>query len=290
MPNLVKIGLIQACASGDAGQNLEKTLSLIAQAAQKGAQIICLQELFLTKYFAQYEDKKNFSLAESIPGPTSNALCESAKKNKVNLIGSVFEKTKEGKYFNTAVVIDSRGKLAGTYRKMHVPYDPRFYEKYYFTPGDSGFKSFDLGSAKIAPLICYDQWFPEAARLVSLAGAQIIFYPTAIGWGGADRLDKTIQKAQLEAWLTIQKSHAIANGVFVAAVNRVGVEDDIEFWGNSFVCSPDGQVIAQASKDKEEVLIAQCDLDLIKEQREGWPFFRDRRSDAYSGIEKQSRG
>ncbi len=288
MPNSIKIGLIQASASDDAGKNLEKTLSLIAQAAKKGAQVICLQELFLTKYFAQAEDKKNFELAESIPGSTTNALCESAKKNKVNLIGSVFEKANDGKYYNTAVVIDSSGKLAGTYRKMHVPYDPRFYEKYYFAPGDAGFNSFDLGNVKIAPLICYDQWFPEAARLVSLEGAQIVFYPTAIGWGGSDRIDKTIQKAQLEAWKTIQKSHAIANGVFVSAVNRVGVEDDIEFWGNSFVCSPDGQVIAQASQDKEEVLIAECNLDLIKEQREGWPFFRDRRTDSYSGILKQA--
>lgn len=287
MPNVVKIGLIQASACDDAEQNLVKTLSLIAQAAKKGAQIICLQELFLTKYFAQYEDKKNFELAQGIPGPATTALCESAKENKVNLIASVFEKSEQGKYFNTSVVIDSSGKLIETYRKMHIPYDPRFYEKFYFAPGDTGFKSLDLGKAKVAPLICYDQWFPEAARLVCLAGAQILFYETAIGWGGSDRIDKSIQKAQLEAWKTIQKSHAVANGVFVAAVNRVGVEDDVEFWGNSFVCAPDGQVIAQASLDKEEVLIAECDLDLIKEQREGWPFFRDRRPDAYSGIEKR---
>ncbi|VVB65539.1 Nitrilase [Candidatus Gugararchaeum adminiculabundum] len=288
---MIKIGLIQASVSENAGENLARTVKKIGEAAKKGAEIVCLQELFSERYFPQYEDKKYFTLAETIPSPTSDALAKAAKENKIAIVGSVFEKSggagASAKYYNSSVVIDANGKLVGKYRKMHIPYDPRFYEKTYFSPGDLGFKVVDLGKVKIAPLVCWDQWFPEAARISALNGAQIIFYPTAIGWGGADRLDEKLKKAQLEAWEIIQRSHAIANEVFVVSVNRVGIEDDVEFWGNSFVCAPDGQLLAKGSRNKEEILIAECDLKLIDEQREGWPYFRDRRPDAYSDLTRK---
>ncbi len=278
------IALLQLQSEHDAAKNLKKTLSKIAEAARLGAEIVCLEELFLTDYFAQTMDRANFKLAEPIPGPTGEALCHAARENGVCVIGSLFEKRSHGLFHNTSIAIDSQGSIAGRYRKMHIPDDPRFYEKFYFTPGDLGFQAIQLGPVKAGLLVCWDQWYPEAARLTTLAGAQILFYPTAIGWGGEDRSDQKLGREQLDAWITIQRSHAIANGVFVAAVNRVGVENDIEFWGHSFICSPSGQIIAQAGPKKEEILIAECDLSLIDEQREGWPFLRDRRIDAYQNL------
>lgn len=282
-----KIALLQLQSEHDAAKNLKKTLTKIGEAAKKGAKIICLEELFLTDYFAQDMNRANFKLAETIPCATSDALCQSAKEHRINIIASLFEKRTEGLYHNTVIAIDETGKIQGRYRKMHIPDDPRFYEKFYFAPGDLGFQAIQLGSLKAGLLICWDQWYPEAARLTALAGAQILFYPTAIGWGKEDRSDKALSDEQLDAWMTIQRSHAIANGVFVAAVNRVGIEKDIEFWGNSFVAAPSGRVIAQASRDKEEILIASIDLAAIDEQREGWPFLRDRRIDAYQNITKR---
>lgn len=282
-----KIALLQLQSEHDAAKNLKKTITKIGEAAKKGAKIICLEELFLTDYFAQTMDRANFKLAESIPGPTSDALCRAAKEHRVNIIASLFEKRTEGLYHNTVIAIDETGAIQGRYRKMHIPDDPRFYEKFYFAPGDLGFQSVQLGPLKVGLLICWDQWYPEAARLTALAGAQILFYPTAIGWGGEDRSDKVLCKEQREAWITVQRSHAIANGVFVAAVNRVGLEKDIEFWGSSFVAAPSGQIIAEASQDKEEILMATIDPSCIDEQREGWPFLRDRRIDAYLDITKR---
>ena len=286
----IKIALLQLKSEHNASKNLAKTISKIHEAATQGAQIICLEELFLTDYFAQTMDRENFKLAESIPGPTSSALSDAARDNHVSIIGSLFEKRSSGIYYNTAIAIDEKGIIAGQYRKMHIPDDPRFYEKFYFTPGDLGFESAQLGLIQAGLLICWDQWFPEAARLTALSGAQIIFYPTAIGWGGEDRHDALLGQEQLEAWITIQRSHAIANGVFIAAVNRVGIEHDIEFWGHSFVCSPSGQIISMASRDHEEILIAELDLTSIDEQREGWPFLRDRRIDAYQNLNQRFLG
>jgi N-carbamoylputrescine amidase len=284
MPQKIKIGLLQLQSEGDAKKNLQKTLVKIAEAAKKGAQIVCLEELFLTDYFAQEMNRDNFKIAEPIPGPTSEALCRAAKENRVCLIGSLFEKRSAGVFFNSAIAIDESGHLIGKYRKMHIPDDPRFYEKFYFAPGDLGVAAALLAGVEAGMLICWDQWYPEAARLTALSGAEVLFYPTAIGWGGEDRLDPKLCSEQLDAWITIQRSHAIANGVFVAAVNRVGIEQDIEFWGHSFIAAPNGQIIAEASGDREEILIAELDLSLIDEQREGWPFLRDRRIDAYQGL------
>ena len=283
----IKIGLLQLKSEKEPKKNLEKTIAKIAEAAKKGAKIICLQELFLTEYFAQTADTANFKFAEPIPGPTSDALCKTAKEHKVCIIASLFEKRSQGIYHNTAIAIDESGKIVGKYRKMHIPDDPRFYEKFYFAPGDTGFGAVELAGIKVGMLVCWDQWYPEAARLCALAGAQIIFYPTAIGWGGSDRLDTDLGAEQLDAWITIQRSHAIANGVFVASVNRIGVEGDVEFWGNSFVASPSGKFLAHAGKEKEEVMVVECDISAIDEQREGWPFLRDRRVDAYGGITKR---
>lgn len=285
--NIVKLGLIQhASPPGVAAKTiLDTTCKMITQAAKDGAKIIATQELFLTHYFCQIEDETRFKLAESIPGPTTTRLCSLAKKLKVYITASLFEKRAPGLYHNTSVMISDKGEIVGKYRKMHIPDDPRFYEKYYFTPGDLGFGSHATPWAKAGMLVCWDQWYPEAARLTALSGAQVIFYPTAIGWYHKETpFDR---KQQKDAWQTIQRSHAIANGVFVAAVNRIGVEEELEFWGGSFVADPGGVIIAQASDDKEEILLADCDLGRMDEIRQGWPFLRDRRIDAYKQIDQR---
>jgi len=277
----VKLGLVQMACSAKPEANLKKAVEKIRQCALKGAKIICLQELFSTLYFCQSEDHKNFSLAEKVMGPTVETLSKLAKKLAVVIVVPFFEKRTAGIYHNSAVVIDADGSIVGHYRKMHIPDDPNFYEKFYFTPGDLGFQTFKTRYAKIGILICWDQWFPEGARLTALSGAQILFYPTAIGFHDAD---KKYAKAQHTGWETVQRGHAVANEVYVAIANRVGREGDLTFWGNSFVADPFGSVIAQAGDKKEENLIIECDLSRIEEIRQHWPFLRDRRIDAYSGI------
>lgn len=278
---IVQVGLIQRSDQGAPGPNLDQTCEKIEEAASRGAQIICLQELFQSNYFCQTEDPAHFDLAQTIPGPATDTLAELAARLEVVLIIPLFEKRSPGLYHNTAVVVDADGTLLGRYRKMHIPDDPCFYEKFYFTPGDTGFRSFQTRYARIGVLICWDQWFPEAARLTALSGAEILFYPTAIGFQEADR---GVMEKQASAWQTIQRSHAIANGVFLGAVNRVGVEDNITFWGRSFISDPFGEVLAQASDTDPEILVASCDLAAIEDTRQGWPFFRDRRVDAYQGL------
>jgi len=278
----VAVGLVQMSAGADIKLNLDKALAGIASAAKKGAQVVCLQELFRSRYFPQNEDAENFKLAETIPGPTTDALGRLAKKRTVVVIGSVFEQRSAGIYHNTAVVIGPDGSILGKYRKMHIPDDPCFYEKFYFTPGDLGFLTFDTAVAKIGVLICWDQWFPEAARLTALSGAEILFYPTAIGWLRSEPSD--VAKAQRNAWELVQRGHAVANGIYVAVPNRVGREGKLKFWGGSFVAGPSGVIIAQAGSEREEILIARCDLEKIAEARQSWPFLRDRRIDAYGGL------
>ncbi len=292
---VVPVAVIQKRASEDLAANLAGTLDAIAEAAQRGAKIICTQELFRSKYFCQSEDYRYFDFAESIPGPSSRALCAVAKKHNVVVVGSLFEKRAAGLYHNTAVVIDANGELLGTYRKMHIPDDPLFYEKFYFTPGDLGFKAFTTRYAKIGVLICWDQWYPEAARITALKGAEVIFFPTAIGWHPGE--EAPVNVAQHESWELIQRSHAVANGVFIAAPNRVGHEtfegipgQGIQFWGQSFLCDPRGQVLQRGSVDQEEILIAECDLSQIDAQRQHWPFLRDRRIDAYAPITERYLG
>jgi N-carbamoylputrescine amidase len=281
-----RIGLIQMACSQDPNENLAKAEWRIREAAGKGAQIVCMQELFRSQYFCQREDAARFDLAEPVPGPTTESFARLAQELQVAIIGSVFERRAAGVYHNTALVIDADGSLLGIYRKMHIPDDPGYYEKYYFTPGDLGFPCFDTRFARVAPLVCWDQWYPEAARLAALAGAQVLFYPTAIGWHPAEKARDGA--AELDAWRTIQRAHAIANGLYVAAVNRVGYEGPpetgLEFWGGSFVADPFGQVLAEASHDREETLIVECDPRRIEEVRRNWPFLRDRRIDAYTGI------
>lgn len=277
----VTIGLVQMSMSEDTDANLKKAVKLTKDAASKGAEVVCLPELFRSQYFCQEEDPENFKLAEGIPGETTQTLSMAAKDNGTAIIAGIFEKRTRGLYHNSAVVIDSSGKLLGTYRKMHIPDDPHYYEKFYFAPGDLGFKAFDTVHGKLGTLICWDQWYPEAARLTALLGAQIIFYPTAIGWFPEE---EESTKEMQSAWETIQRAHGIANGVFVAAVNRVGKEGKINFWGSSFISGPFGEILAKASSDKEEVLIARCDLGRIDSTRQGWPFLRDRRIDAYKGV------
>ena len=278
---MVTLGLIQATCAVDPAINMQYAIEAITEAAAKGAQIVCLQELFRSRYFCQTEDAELFSLAETIPGPSTEALCKLAAKLEIVIIVPLFEKRTEGIYHNTAVVIDADGSIVGKYRKMHIPDDPCFYEKFYFTPGDSGFKSFPTRYGRVGVLICWDQWFPEAARLTALSGAQFLFYPTAIGFQQADA-DQVNQ--QMAAWETVQKGHAIANGVFLAAANRVGTEDALKFWGRSFICNPFGEVLVQADGNSPEILIAECDLSQIETTRQSWPFLRDRRVDAYQGI------
>jgi len=262
--------------------NVKKAVIRIEEAARRGAQIVCLQELFRSQYFCQAEDIELFKLAETIPGPSTETLSKIARKHKVVIVASLFEKRTAGIYHNTAVMLDADGSIAGKYRKMHIPDDPLYYEKFYFTPGDLGFQTHKTRYGNIGTLVCWDQWFPEAARLTALTGAQFLFYPTAIGWLPDE--EEEMNQAQHAAWETIQRAHAIANGVFVVVVNRVGREGKLNFWGQSFVSDPFGRIIAKASADKEETLVVQCDLHRIEETRQNWPFLRDRRIDAYQGL------
>ena len=285
----VKIGLIQTACSPDPDANLKKTLALAGRAARHGAQIICTQELFRSQYFCQSEDYKNFKLAEKIPGPGTVVFQKLAKQHRIVVIASLFEKRAPGIYHNTAAVIDADGSLLGRYRKMHIPDDPLYYEKFYFTPGDLGFQAWPTRYGKIGVLICWDQWYPEAARLTALQGAQILFYPTAIGWHPAEK--KKLGERQHDAWETIQRSHAVANGCYVATVNRVGHEKlagkGIEFWGQSFVAGTSGEILAKASTNQEEILIVPVDLAAVDTTRTHWPFLRDRRIDAYGNLTKR---
>ena len=283
----LRIGVVQMACEREPAANLEKACARIEQAADDGAQIVCLQELYRSWYPCQSENNSHFDLSEPIPGPSSEALGKVAAARKVAIVAPIFERRAPGVYHNSAIVLDSSGGIAGRYRKMHIPDDPGYYEKFYFAPGDLDFSSHRAGNVDIGVLICWDQWFPEAARLTAMAGAQVLFYPTAIGWT-ADMSAHTRQR-MYDGWQIIQRSHAIANGVFVAAVNRVGREGDIEFWGGSFVCDPFGEVIAQASHTKEETLIVDCDLSRIEHTRRNWPFLRDRRIDAYGDLTRRFR-
>lgn len=278
----VTLGLIQMTAGDSVSANVEKAVERLTAAAKKGAQIVCLQELFRSRYFCQSENHKNFKLAEPIPGPTSEALSAVAAEHEIAVVASLFERRSAGIYHNTAVVIDADGSIAGIYRKMHIPDDPLYYEKFYFTPGDLGFPSFQTRYAKVGALVCWDQWFPEGARLAALSGAQILVYPTAIGW--IPNEPRAVAQNQRAAWELIQRSHAVANGVYVASVNRVGREGKIKFWGNSFVAGPFGEIVAHAGGEREEILLAKCDLGKIEETRQSWPFLRDRRIDAYGSL------
>lgn len=282
------IGLIQMACSDNPKSNLEKAVQKIRQASKAGARIVCLQELFKTPYFPQTEVSRNFSLAETVPGPGTGFFSKIARDEKVVLVVPLFEKRAQGVYHNTAAVIDADGSFLGKYRKMHIPDDPGYYEKFYFTPGDLGFKTFKTRYARIGVLICWDQWFPEAARLAALGGAQILFYPTAIGWNVREKPAEA--RAQREAWEMIQRGHAVANGVYVAAVNRVGLEKRLRFWGSSFMADPFGKVLSRAGDKKEEILLAECDFSKIDETRENWPFLRDRRVDAYKAISQRYLG
>jgi N-carbamoylputrescine amidase len=284
-PGRVSVALVQMSCTADKGKNVEKALKRIGEAAVAGANVVCLQELFHGLYPCQSEDHARFDEAEPIPGPTSEALAAAAAKHHVAIVGSLFERRAAGVYHNTAVVFDADGRTAGMYRKMHIPDDPSYYEKFYFTPGDLGFAAIDTRYGRLGPLVCWDQWYPEAARLTALRGAQILFYPTAIGWLHAEKAE--YGTSQHAAWETMMRSHAIANGVFVVAVNRIGTEGGIEFWGASFVADPNGNILAKASHDREETLVVECDLDRIDVVRTHWPFLRDRRIDAYGDITRR---
>ncbi|HEY8928616.1 MAG TPA: carbon-nitrogen hydrolase [Mucilaginibacter sp.] len=281
----VKVGIVQMTCTANKQENLDKAIVKVREAAQKGAQIVCLQELFTSLYFCDVEDYDNFKLAEPIPGPSSDALSEVAKELGVVIIASLFEKRAQGIYHNTTAVLDADGKYLGKYRKMHIPDDPGFYEKFYFTPGDLGYKVFKTKFATIGVLICWDQWYPEAARITSMMGAEILFYPTAIGW--ATTQDEATNVEQYNAWQTIQRSHAVANGVHVVSVNRVGEEAGVKFWGGSFFANPFGALIQQLSADNEEVVVQELDLDKSDYYRSHWPFMRDRRIDSYQPITKR---
>ncbi len=293
--NDLRIALIQMACGQDPNENLERAIARVEEAAKVGAGIICLPELFRTQYFCQREDPAYFDLAESIPGPTTEALSRLAKANGTVVIAPIFEKRAPGIYHNSVALIDADGEIRGTYRKMHIPDDPGFQEKFYFTPGDLGYQAFHTQAGCIGTLICWDQWFPEAARMTALKGAGILFYPTAIGWDPEEK--ETYGEEQIKAWKTIQQGHAIANGVYVAAVNRVGLEkpsggeggegEGIEFWGTSFICDPFGQILEQGSEDSEEILIAEGDPERIEEVRRNWPFLRDRRIDTYQDLTKR---
>ncbi|NBO58567.1 MAG: acyltransferase [Chitinophagia bacterium] len=282
-----KVGLVQMSCSSDAKQNMDKAVKGIKDAAEKGANIVCLQELFTSLYFCDVEDYENFKLAESIPGASTDQLSVVAKELGVVIIASLFEKRTQGIYHNTTAVLDADGTYLGKYRKMHIPDDPAYYEKFYFTPGDLGYKVFQTKFAKIGVLICWDQWYPEAARLTSLMGAEVLFYPTAIGWATAQ--DQATNDEQFNAWQTIQRSHAVANGVHVVSVNRVGFEQNgaMKFWGGSFVANPFGRLLSQASHDNEEVMVVDIDTQKTDSYRTHWPFMRDRRIDSYGDIVKR---
>lgn len=281
-----KLGLIQMRCDKDPKVSLARAIELLRKAAADGVEVAVLPELFLTDYFCQREDPDLFDLAEPIPGPTTDVLSKLAKELKMVIVGSLFERREAGVYHNTAVVLDNDGSFLGIYRKMHIPHDPLFYEKYYFTPGDTGFKNFDTAHGRIGTLVCWDQWYPEGARLTAMQGANILFYPTAIGWHPSEKAE--FGEAQANAWETMQRSHAISNGVFVGAVNRIGHEGPkdggIEFWGSSFIADPFGRILAKAGVDEETVLTATIDPSLIEYTRRNWPFFRDRRIDAYGNI------
>ena len=292
-PEKFTVGLLQMSANSDPDKNLKRAIDKIHQAAARGAQVVCLPELFQTQYFCQREDSALFDLAEPVPGPTTDKLSVLARQLRIVLIASVFERRAAGVYHNTAVVFDADGTLRGRYRKMHIPDDPLYYEKFYFTPGDLGFQAFDTAAGRVGTLVCWDQWYPEGARLTALQGAHVLFYPTAIGWHPAEKAE--FGEAQHDAWRTIQRAHAIANGVYVAVVNRVGHETGdirgnaapgagLEFWGGSFLCDPFGRVIAEGSHDKEEILTGEVDLRALEEVRRNWPFLRDRRIDSYAPI------
>jgi N-carbamoylputrescine amidase len=283
----VKVGLVQMSCSGDAKSNMDKAIAGIKASASQGAEIVCLQELFTSLYFCDVEDYENFKLAEPIPGPSTDTLSAVAKELGVVIIASLFEKRAQGLYHNTTVVLDADGTYLGKYRKMHIPDDPAYFEKFYFTPGDLGYKVFKTKFATIGVLICWDQWYPEAARLTALRGAEILFYPTAIGW--ATSQDAATNEEQYNAWQTIQRSHAVANGVHVVSVNRVGFEQDgaMKFWGGSFVSNPFGSLIVKATHDQEEVIVTELDLSKTDSYRTHWPFMRDRRIDSYGEIVKR---
>ena len=295
--DIFKVALTQMACGESHKKNLATQIRLIEQAAADGAKIVCTQELFTSQYFCQIEDHRFFKLAEPIPGPTTDALAKIARKRKIVIVASLFEKRAAGVYHNTAAIIDADGSLLGIYRKMHIPDDPLYYEKFYFTPGDTGFRTWNTRYAKIGVLICWDQWFPEGARLTALQGAQILFYPTAIGWHPGEKAQ--YGEAQHDSWELMQRSHAVANGCYVCAPNRIGTEhildadgkpaskDGIEFWGQSFVAAPDGSVIQRASTDNEQVLLADCDLAKVEFSRTHWPFLRDRRIDAYGDMTKR---
>nr|WP_320131670.1 carbon-nitrogen hydrolase [uncultured Holophaga sp.] len=296
-PDRYKVALIQMSMSSQPEENLAKALAFIGEAAAKGAQVVCLPELFQTQYFCQREDAALFDLAEPIPGDTSRQLGEAAKRHGVALVSSLFERRAAGLYHNTAVIHDADGEQLGIYRKMHIPDDPLFYEKFYFTPGDLGYQAFDTRHGRIATLICWDQWYPEGARLTAMQGPSILFYPTAIGWHPAEKAEFGV--AQHDAWRTVQRGHAVANGIFVGAVNRVGFEtgdirgdrakegQGLEFWGGSFLADPFGRILVEGSHDREEILIGEVDLRLLEDTRRNWPFFRDRRIDSFGGLTRR---
>jgi len=289
MTDSLRVGLVQHACGDDLAANLQRSLAGIREAAERGAKLIMLQELHRSRYFCQHEDPALFDLAEPIPGPSTTALAEAARETGAVIVGSLFERRAPGLYHNTAVVLDSDGRLAGKYRKMHIPDDPGFYEKFYFTPGDMGFEPIQTSVGKLGVLICWDQWFPEAARLMSMAGAELLLYPTAIGWDSRDTEDEKVR--QRDAWVTIQRAHAVANGLPVLSCNRVGHEPDptgstpgIDFWGTSFVAGPQGEILAEATTDQEQVLIADIDRGRTESVRRIWPYLRDRRVDAYQDL------
>jgi N-carbamoylputrescine amidase len=281
-----RVGLVQMACSTDRTENLEKAICLARDAVREGAQIVCFQELFLSQYFCREERAELFDLADSIPGESTEALGRIARELGIVIVASLFEKRAAGLYHNTAAILNPAGELQGIYRKMHIPDDPLYFEKFYFTPGDTGFRVFETPFARVGVLICWDQWYPEAARLTAMAGAEILLYPTAIGWHPSEKAE--FGAGQLDAWQTIQRAHAIANGIWVAAVNRVGhegaAESGLEFWGHSFVADPFGVKVAEANSCDEQVLVVSCSRSRMEEVRRGWPFFRDRRIDAYGGI------
>jgi N-carbamoylputrescine amidase len=283
----VALGLVQMRCGEDPAANLDRALAGVAEAAGRGARVVCLPELFRSPYPCQDEDPSRFDWAEPVPGPTTEALSKVAAAREIVIVASVFERRAPGVYHNTTVTLDADGREVGRYRKMHIPDDPLYYEKFYFTPGDLGFRASPTRQGRLGALVCWDQWFPEAARLTALAGAEILFYPTAIGW----QFDESPEEdaAQHDAWETVQRGHAIANGVFVATVNRVGREGSIRFWGQSFVADPFGRILARASDRDEEVLVVECDLALVERVRRHWPFLRDRRIDAYGDIGRRLR-
>ncbi len=291
-PQRFNVALVQMACTPDPEENLRRATARVEEAAERGAQVVCLPELFRSQYFCQREDPAAFDLAEPVPGSTTETLGKLAKKLNTVIIAPVFERRAAGLYHNSAAVIDATGAMVGLYRKMHIPDDPAYYEKFYFTPGDLGFRAFDTQAGRVGALICWDQWYPEGARLTALQGANVLFYPTAIGWHPQEK--EQYGAAQRDAWQTVQRAHAIANGVYVAAINRVGLEKPagtvgpgIEFWGSSFLCDPFGIVLAEASTDQEEIVIGEVDLARLEEVRRNWPFLRDRRIDAYAGIEKR---